>query len=156
MPACAIWSSSDTAFYRPKRPPCLKLPMRISVVMPIRNRPRVLQACFDFRGANSIPKFRAAFTSQRTCRGREFGGVQAGFKQWSGEQRSLRVRATFLAVISALLPGTQGCHSGNRLGDFAVALLFLFIAPTTWCVDQFSKYAVPETTGQMNDVRLAI
>lgn len=30
------------------------------------------------------------------------------------------------------------CHSGNRLGEFAAALLFLLIAPTAWFVGQAS------------------
>lgn len=70
----------------------------------------------------------------------------------SGEQRSLRVTATFLDVISALLPSTRECHSGNRLGDFAAALLPLFITPTAWRVGQVVGFAVPDRLGQMKAV----
>lgn len=36
----------------------------------------------------------------------------------------------------AVKASTRDCHSGNRLGDFAAALLSLFIAPKAWCIGQ--------------------
>lgn len=39
-------------------------------------------------------------------------------------------------VPRAVEASNRDCHSGNRLGEFAAALLFPFVAPKAWCVGQ--------------------
>ncbi len=55
MPACATWNSSDTASSRQQRLLFLKLPMRISVIIPTCKRPQAIESCLDALAEQTLP-----------------------------------------------------------------------------------------------------